>query len=429
MNSLLKSISITIVTYFGLKYCNSIYQKLVKSNVNYRENKNNENKNNENEDNENEKPKLLDRDVSSIIASFINPVYYKISPRFKSIDKNTLCFVYHESILYHLNINNVIDTFNKCTLLLDLDCYKVLMVNPFLKKFIYDISDSISLLNKINKDIFFCYCPYTDILEKHINIIDFPSICCSPLKNVIDFLEHNINYINLNDLYWDDLSANPLAINILRNNIGKIDWCTICYNVNAGELLLENQHMLDDPIWEIISASQTNLNLLRNNIEKLDWVELSNNVAAIPILSENINLIDWHQLSSKPEAIDLIRNNLDKVDWNTLSLNSSAVDILSNNLDRINWEFLSMNSNAIDILKNNMDKVSFSSLLQNKNLNSILEFYSVIPSLYKIDLKRAIIKNPVLYSDLIFTPDDDKNKNNYNLINNVVHNKISFNKK
>ena len=77
------------------------------------------------------------------------------------------------------------------------------------------------------------------IIAKFINI--------NPIYELVD-------WININDLDWITLSANPNAIELLKNNQEKINWHNLSFNPN-------NQIF----------------NLIQNNLDKINWKLLSSN--------------------------------------------------------------------------------------------------------------------------------------------------------
>ena len=124
------------------------------------------------------------------------------------------------------------------------------------------------------------------------------------------------SWIPLDKLYWRNLSANPAAIELLRENRHKIDWRSLSANKNPAAI-----------------------ELLRENRDKIDWIILSGNPAAIDLLRENHENIDWIELSLNPAAIELLRANQDKIDWAFLSDNPSIFDDLGKSAGKIQRGF------------------------------------------------------------------------------------------
>jgi len=76
-----------------------------------------------------------------------------------------------------------------------------------------------------------------------------------------------------------------------------------------------------------LSNNPNAIELLRENIDKIDWDYLSYNSSldAIQLLRENPNKINWQYLSSNSntEAVALLKENPDKINWAQLSANPS----------------------------------------------------------------------------------------------------------
>jgi hypothetical protein len=72
---------------------------------------------------------------------------------------------------------------------------------------------------------------------------------------------------------------------------------------------------------EILKYSNEYVLLDWIDINKLDWIYLSNNLNAIDLLKQNQNKINWDKLSKNPNAIELLKKNQNKINWNYLSMN------------------------------------------------------------------------------------------------------------
>lgn len=284
---------------------------------------------------------------------------------------------------------------------------QALIKNPYLeslfRKMVFDDKNSYLA----NHHLFLNHCPYPDILQ-HFNeimswIIDWSLLATSNNEGIIKLIEMNLD--KLDD--WSNLSANPLAIDILKNNQDKINWFTICFNKSAGDLLLQNQKMIPESFtcWKIISKHQSNLNLLKQNLDWVNWIELSLNPSAIPLLKEYPDKIKWKHLSSLPEAIHLIKNNLDKINWSMLSSNSAAGELLKQHPDKIDWDNFCLNESkiAVEMLMENPDKINWKTIVLNKSVP--VEFLSQhIDKVWRF-LNFGILQNPNL-ANLIFVPNE-----------------------
>ena len=85
----------------------------------------------------------------------------------------------------------------------------------------------------------------------------------------------------------------------LRNwiDINKMDWDNLSSNPNAIELLKENQDKIN---WENLSKNSNEINLLKENQDKINWANLSRNPNAIELLKENKDKINWNWISRIP---------------------------------------------------------------------------------------------------------------------------------
>ena len=104
------------------------------------------------------------------------------------------------------------------------------------------------------------------------------------------------NFINLNLLDWDNLSLNINSIDLFKNNkyINNINIDNLCKNQNKNI-----SHIIYKLIWEykydiniFFKKSLMNysnyIDLIENNIDKIDWNEFSNNTNGIKILEKYI---------------------------------------------------------------------------------------------------------------------------------------------
>jgi hypothetical protein len=172
-------------------------------------------------------------------------------------------------------------------------------------------------------------------------------------------------WIDVNKLQWKMLSANKNSLELLKENIDKIDWFWILmYNHSSNndkiETFLKDSTVTNRIDWTFFSSesSPCAISILEQNIEndKLSWKELSTNPNAIHMLEANPDKIEWKELSRNPNAIHLLEANPDKIDWRELSKNTNAIHLLEANPDKINWRELSWNSNAVDIIIKELEK-------------------------------------------------------------------------
>jgi hypothetical protein len=74
-----------------------------------------------------------------------------------------------------------------------------------------------------------------------------------------------------------------------------------------------------------LSKNPNAIELLKENIEKINWHCISTNPNAISILKEHPDKISWHYLSGNPNAIELLKANKDKINWHIFSSNPSII--------------------------------------------------------------------------------------------------------
>lgn len=74
------------------------------------------------------------------------------------------------------------------------------------------------------------------------------------------------------------------------------------------KLELVNWIPIDNLDWSILSGNYYAIDLLKNNVDKIDYSQLSGNEHkdAIKILEKNIDKINWTKLSYNHSALDLI---------------------------------------------------------------------------------------------------------------------------
>ena len=106
-----------------------------------------------------------------------------------------------------------------------------------------------------------------DMLKENPKKIDWEHLSENPSSKVIGLirekirLENNLNKDQLDDLpdskkiSWKVLSANPIAIELLKANRGKIDWNELSANKMAVMIqttpfsLIQNIHLLENTIY------------------------------------------------------------------------------------------------------------------------------------------------------------------------------------
>ena len=196
-----------------------------------------------------------------------------------------------------------------------------------------------------------------ELLKANRAKINWDNLSMNP--NAIELLKANLGKI---DWYNLSKNPNPNAIELLKANPKKIKWEYLSENSNSRiiELLREKIKLennlssdeLDDLPnykkidWGVLSANPIMIELLRENPDRIDWIdwkELSANPNAIELLKANQGKINWNRLSANPNAIELLKANQGKINWQALSANPNAIELLKRYPKKIDWEYASMN--------------------------------------------------------------------------------------
>jgi len=95
------------------------------------------------------------------------------------------------------------------------------------------------------------------------------------------------------------------------------------------------------------------IDILKQNIDKIDWNCLSANPSALDIIEPNLDKVSWDDLSrnTNPKAINLLLKNPEKINWHNFSANPSAIKILEQNQDKICKRGLCLNPNAFHLIR------------------------------------------------------------------------------
>ena len=144
-----------------------------------------------------------------------------------------------------------------------------------------------------------------------------------------------LDWIDINKLCWKGLSRNPNAIDLLKQNLDKINIIELLDNSNILDII----HLINTTLLE------KELNYFSNS----PLTHTISNINAIELLKKYQKKICWYDLSSNPYAVQILKNKYpNKIDWDFLSLNRNpeAIKLLKQNPKKINWELLCYNSNA-----------------------------------------------------------------------------------
>lgn len=184
------------------------------------------------------------------------------------------------------------------------------------------------------------------INKSQINKIFWGQLSLNTSTKAIELLKENQDKIN-----WNCLSQNTNvgAIKLLESaiiaNIPNINLQYLSFNPIAVDLMMTygiHKGLLNRN-WLSCNPSKKAIELLKSNPNKIDWCNLSRNpsVAAIDLLKANPNKINWSGLSLNPSApdIDMLKANPDKIDWSILSSNPSIFEIDYKKWDEKKIEF------------------------------------------------------------------------------------------
>ena len=309
--------------------------------------------------------------------------------------------------------------------------YKILLENPKLKLSIEDyelmcknpkVLNMMSIVFKTNKTKLKKFCRYISVFKDNIDnspkkiaykingpIFNLPkelrSVIIEKFSEILPSKYVLLDWIDIKNLDNIELSQNPNAIDLLTDNLDKIDWDYLSYNPNAIDLLKDNQ---DNINWSELSANPNAISLLKNRITyeqeqkyKRDYSDSSNSDNDSSYSDNDSsnsdndsfnsdNKINWNALSYNPNAISLLKANKKKINWKFLSRNPNAIDLLADKInyekslpaseykalmdsEKISWSLLSGNPNAIDLLKSNSDNIIWDWFLINPNAIPSLE--------------------------------------------------------
>jgi len=189
--------------------------------------------------------------------------------------------------------------------------------------------------------------------------IDWQLLSSNPNPKAIELLAENLNKVD-----WDIVSENSGAIELLKANPHQIVWRYLSRNKNAGELLKQRHY------YEKSLSIKEYYSLGKNN--QLSWEDLAENPCAIELLKANPARIHWEELTTNPEAIDILQNKPCSVSiydfYVGLSQNPGAIEILKKNKDIVNWRYISRNPNATELLK---ERAEYESTLTSKQYNNL----------------------------------------------------------
>jgi hypothetical protein len=149
-----------------------------------------------------------------------------------------------------------------------------------------------------------------DMIERNLDSIPWVNnkmLSSNYSPRIIDILRRNPHMID-----WYYLSQNPFAAPLLLENLDKINWEALSSNEGDDclKILEEYPSNID---WRILSEnpSPRAIKILENNLDKIEWFYLWYNVGAVHIIEQNIHKLEeceygWENLSINHNAIHLL---------------------------------------------------------------------------------------------------------------------------
>lgn len=233
-------------------------------------------------------------------------------------------------------------------------------------------------VDKLGKSGIADLCERTDafyIIEQNIDKLDgncWWTLCRNP--NAQHILEKNIENVP-NESLWA-LTRNKELVPIVEQKINEIDygfnnWLDLCKTENGVDILQNNLDRLDDYFWEALC----------NNIEY--------NLNAIRLIDNNIQLIDeycFHTLVFSSHAVQIIEKNIERLDdhmWYYLCRNPNAVHLIEKHIDNLHpacWVILCNNPNpdALGLIQKHIN--IFKRFMWHPNIKTARNFNEIASS-------------------------------------------------
>jgi len=144
-----------------------------------------------------------------------------------------------------------------------------------------------------------------NFLRNNRQYIDYNALCY--YEHGIEFVDELIKNNQLDKINWCRLSKNPAAMHILNDPkyYTYLDWHGLLYNKNAGELVKNNLHMVEK-YWSDICTQASLIDIIEQNMDKIDWPSLSYNYKAIHILEKNMDKINIDKLCLNKNGFNLL---------------------------------------------------------------------------------------------------------------------------
>lgn len=169
------------------------------------------------------------------------------------------------------------------------------------------------------------------------------------------------DWIDVNELIWRNLSANPNAVDMFYGNEDNLCFRRIVQMKEAIRFIQKNIDSLTDSEWSKLNMNPEAIDILMNNKDKIDIYELSGNINGIDIIKNYISKssiysykLNIFSLYTNPSAIDIINSHF------TYSNDNIGNSLLND----IYLEILLRNPRLMDIniIKNNLEFILSSNI-------------------------------------------------------------------
>lgn len=247
-----------------------------------------------------------------------------------------------------------------------------------LNNFVLDDEKKLWCISKYN---------YTKIKHKIENIFDFVNCLDCKDKKCICLNIEKYTIKQKIDVY---MICNNFHISSIEENIFKLNidnWKILCKNATTIEQLMFLEKYKDKfstEHWNILCENKNSYNILKNNIDKINWETLCKNITheKLQLVDNNLNIIDSKYLNYlcifnsnilyymcknnfyiKNNILVEYKNLLTKQCWNLLCLNTEYISFLKNNLNDINWynlcKCIPKSEEHINFLNININKLTY----------------------------------------------------------------------
>jgi hypothetical protein len=192
----------------------------------------------------------------------------------------------------------------------------------------------------------------------------------------IEFMEELIQKNNLCAIKWAKLSMNPAAMYIFENKrfYKYIHWRHIIYNVNCENMLKYNLDKVNN-YWYDICAQPHLINLIMDNMDKINWWGLSMNYNAIHILKNNLDKVDIPRLQLNKHGFEILLKLNHVFDFDNYyheNIMLDYFDYCDNNGIHVHFinkmALHACTEKHFDYLQKNRDIINYSLLSQNPNI-------------------------------------------------------------